>query len=750
MPIRVLAVLCRCAIVISVVFAVLGGAPAQAQSVPFQLRVQQGTNVFVVANGSNVTLSANAVGKATTINLTAIYTGTSTVSVAMPILLGNTDFTLVTSDKYPLKLNPGDSFSVSVNYNPSSTGGAAAQLNIPVAENTTVPGIGATTNNGTITLNLIGTVPNLVVSYFLSSNGNVIPVPAGGTITFPPTLVKSTAQATVIISNRGSGTGVVNSLSVSGKNFQPLGLPLTPFNITPGADVRIGINYTPTQVGTDTGTFQADLGGIPFTATLSGSGIQPGFSYQMLTATDTVPFAPNQTVTVPDTNVGDTSKVTIRVQNTGTAAGVINSLGTTAGPFSISDAPLLPVMLNPDDVMTFTLAYAPTQAGPSTGKLQVGNDLFTLNGTGLGPSLAYAYTSGSTTTVTPNGVVVFSPVQVGASQTVPFTVTNSGTKPATIASVAVSDTHGIFKIQDPPAFPVNLDPGDSLTFNVAFAPNTTGLATANLLVNSASFTLDGSGTPPPPLPGVQFTGASGNVEPQSQPAVGLTLAGPYPLPLNGTLSLAVTSAAFTPDPAIQFSTGTRVVPFTIPANSTQAQFANGANQIRLQTGSTAGTITLTAALSTPSGLDVTPPTPPALTLTVPPSTPHLISIVQRTSTTNGFILNVTGFSTTRSLSKLNFQFRVSSDVTAPSSLVTLDVSAAATNWYSSTAAQQFGGQFSITVPFTLTGTGALATPTTTSSSSSTPPSTLISKIQSVSVTATNDQGTSNAVSTPIQ
>jgi ASPM-SPD-2-Hydin domain-containing protein len=754
LPIRFLFATCRTAIVLGLILLAMSGVPVSAQSFPFELRVKQGNNVFLVPNGASVTMVANAVGQTQSLNFTATYTGVTSVSIAQaPALLGNTDFTVELDDKYPLKLNPQGQFSFKVTYKPSTAATASAQVGANYLEAAPPGTTGTTAIAGSVTLNLTGTAPSLSVNYFLTANGNVVAVAPGGSVQFPPTLVNTTAQATIIIANHGSGAGTVNSISISGTAFQPLGLPLLPVSIPTGTDVRFAITYAPTQVGADTGSLAIDLGGIVFNVGLTGSSIQSKFQYQLLTASDTIPFAPNQVVALPDTNVGETSSATIRVQNAGSAPGTLSNVGTTAGPFAITDAPLLPATLNPQDVLTFTLSFAPVQAGKATGKLRIGNDLFDLTGSGLGPNLVFSYVSGTTTNVQAGGAVIFSPIQVGSSSSVPFTVMNSGTKPATIATVAVGDTHGIYQLQDLPDFPVTLNSGDSVTFTIVFAPATTGFANATLQINSQLFALSGSGTPPPPLPAIQFTGASGTVDPQSQPAVGLTLAAPYPLALNGTLTISITSASFTPDPSIQFSTGSKTVSFTIPANSTQAVFANSANQIRLQTGTTAGSISIAAALTTQSGLDVTPAPPPILTLTVLPSAPHIVSAVARTATSSSFTVLVTGFSTTRSLSKLNFQFTVTSDVTAPTSQLSLDVSAAATNWYSSASAQPFGGQFSVTVPFTLQSTGTLTTTTsgsgTGTTSGSTTPS-LVSKIQSVAVTAINEQGTSNSLNTPIQ
>jgi large repetitive protein len=712
-------------------------ALALAQSADFQLRIAEGSNVFVVPNGSTLTLASSAVGQPSTATLTAIYVGTTGAQInSQPTLLGSTTFTVSSLPALPLTLLPGDSFTLTVQFTATSAAATSAQLNVPFLEaqatSTGVPGA----VSGLIQLNLQGTSPSLGVSYALTSNGNVLPVTNGGSLVFPATLVNTTASATVVIANQGSATGTVNSISVAGSAFQPQGLPLPPFSIAAGTAVTFTIIYSPTQVQTDSGTLNINLGGNSFSATLTGSGINFQYSYQMITATGSVAFSPSQPVSLPDTLVGNTSSVTVKVQNAGTAPGTVATISTTNGPFTVTNLPLLPVTLKPNDILTFTLNFTPTQTGKNTGNLQVGNDLFSLAGNGLGPNLTFSYGSAPATVVPGGGMVIFSPLQVGQTASLPFTVTNSGTTVGHVASIAVADTQGIFTLTNLPPLPATMNPGDTFTFKISFAPATTGFSTSTLQIDTQTFTLSGSGTPPPSLPAVQFTGASGTVNPFSQPAIGLSLASPYTIDVSGTLTISMATAGLNPDPAVQFGTGGQKVGFTIPANSTSAVFASGGNQILVQTGTTAGTITVTAALATTAGLNLTPSPAPAVTLTVASSAPTILEAALASESTTGFTLQVVGFSTIHSLTSLNFQFTTTSGVSAANASVPVDVLAAATNWYASATSQPFGGQFSISIPFSLTQ----------SSSSSTSP---VSLIQSVTITASNSQGTSNSLSTPI-
>ena len=295
----------------------------------------------------------------------------------------------------------------------------------------------------------------------------------------------------------------------------------------------------PPQVQTDTGTLNINLGGNTFTATLTGSGINFQYSYQMLTSTGSVSFLPNQPLSLPDTAVGNISSVTIKVQNTGTAAGSISGVATTGTAFALTDLPITPVTLKPNDIVTFTLNFAPTQTGKNTGTLRVGNDLFSLAGNGLGAKLDFSYGTTVVTVVQSGGAVIFSPLQVGQTTSLPFKVTNDGTTVGQVSSIAVADTHGIFTLTNLPALPITLNPGASFTFNISFSPATTGFSTSTLQIDTQSITLSGSGTPPPSLPAVQFTGASGAVAAFSQPAIGLSLASPYALTVTGTLTISI-------------------------------------------------------------------------------------------------------------------------------------------------------------------------------------------------------------------
>jgi len=722
------------------VLALFTASLALAQTFPLQMVAVSGSTVITLANGQQVPF-VSSVGVPLTVQVTATYAGSGTINIKQaPQVLGSNEFTDALSGTLPITLTPGQSFSFSLTFTPTSAVEATAIFNLPFTE--TVPTAGSNTptvNSNAINLSLVGSAASYVLSYIKA--GNVIPLANGQTIQFDPQPINTTVTLTLNISDNGSADGEVTGLSISGKDFQFIGKPLLPVGISPSQPLQVGIEYTPTAVEADTGQVTINLvDGTSRTVNLAGSGTAPTLVYTVIQNGKSTTVTPNGAITFPNTNVGSSASIEIRVQNTGNATATVNSVSAVGQGFSVSQPPVLPQTLATNASFNFTIAFSPTSPGTVNGQLLVGTDLFTLAGTGLGSNLQFSYVaSGTTLVIGTNGInaVVFSPVQVTKSGSIPFTVTNNGTVATVISNIAVAGTNSPFSITGGPALPKTLAPGGSFSFTVNFAPTTTSLASDTLLINTTAIPLSGSGTAPPPLPAYTISGPSGNVAAQSQPSVSLKLASPYPVALNGVLTLT-TSGALTADPAVQFQTQGRTVAFTIPANGTVANFAGQGTQIGLQTGTVASTITLSPTFTTAAGdIPLTPANPTTLQFAVPAAAPVLIAASEVSSNASSVVLSFTGYSTTRTLTALNLQFTAAAGFNLASSQITVDLTQAAQVWFSSTTSPSFGGQFTVTVPFTFAGT----VPTG---------KTLIGTIASVSATITNEVGTSNSVSSPIQ
>jgi len=723
--------------------AVLLAPLASGQAVPFLFRVQQDNNVFAVANGASLSLGAPAIGKSASLKISATYLGlTSATFTRLPEIFGSQDFSATAqgpggSSLLGLTLKPNESVTLDVSYVAATSTRTLAQVDFPFTEAPLPPATIAQT--GLILFGLVGTSPELSVSYALEADSNISPVPPGGSILFPDTVVNATSTALLIVTNRGSAPGELKSITVSGSSaFQLTALPLLPGFLASAADVRLGLRYRPRQVGSDSGSLQITFGETTYTATLQGTATGSLLTYELVQDESAQPILPNQLLTVPDTAVGERSTLTIRVRSAGIVDAVISAFSVSGTAFQLGDVPFTPLTLASGDSRTFTVVFAPTQPGRVTGRLRVGADSFDLAGTGIGARLVYSYrTSAGTTTVLPGATVIFSPLQTGQTAAIEFSVQNTGTAPATLSSIAVAELRSPFSVANLPALPLSLAQDATVRFTVRFAPVASGFSTGTLRVDAQSFGLSGFADPPPALPAYSFQGASGSQQPLQQPSVGLTLGSSYPLPLTGTLTMTIEPEAFTPDPAVQFSTGGRTVSFTIPANTTRAQFANGSNEIRLQTGTVAGTIVLTPSFATQAGFDLTPETPQSLRLTVPPGPPRLLAAQVTSITATGFVVQLTGYATTRTLSKLDFQFTAAPNINVTGTTVSINVELIAETWFRGATSLNFGGQFTVALPFTLTATG-----TTVQSP--------LEVLASFTATLSNERGTSNSLTTPIR
>jgi hypothetical protein len=216
-----------------------------------------------------------------------------------------------------------------------------------------------------------------------------------------------------------------------------------------------------------------------------------------------------------------------------------------------------------------------------------------------------------------------------------------------------------------------------------------------------------------------FTGPS-TAAPGSQPTLNFQFSQGYPVPVTATFTLSnapLTSGGVT-DPAVQFASGGTTYNVTVPANSTTAI------PVQLQTGTLAGTITVTASLSA-GGVDITPSTLAPVVINVPPSPPVITSVsLLRSGTT--LTVTVQGYSSSRDMQSAAFHFTGASGSLLANPDVTVQLNTAFNAWYSQTISNQYGSAFSYVQTFNLSQDA--------------------STIGSVSVTLSNSVGASNTES----
>ncbi len=234
------------------------------------------------------------------------------------------------------------------------------------------------------------------------------------------------------------------------------------------------------------------------------------------------------------------------------------------------------------------------------------------------------------------------------------------------------------------------------------------------------------------LPAITLA-APDDSESAQQPTVSVSLPNPYPVPITGVLTLTFTANTSIPrvsgravdDPAVQFSTGSRRVTYTIAPGETQARFGETRDrELFLSTGTVAGAISVSGTVRVGT-TELSLAEPLQKTITVATARPVVTSLIVAPAA-GGLAVTISGYSNTRELSQASFAFAAISGSTLASSEVTLNLASVFSGWYSSTASIASGSQFTITIPFTITGD--------------------VNAIASVAVTLTNSKGKSAAVS----
>lgn len=430
-----------------------------------------------------------------------------------------------------------------------------------------------------------------------------------------------------------------------------------------------------------------------------------------------------QLITIADTQVGQTSQVTVNVLNAGSSTAPVPTVSVTGVGFQIANLLPFPGLISPQAELTFTLQFTPVNSGLASGLLKIDNALFQISSNGLGAqySLNVQIAGAPSIGEADNSFIDFPSTVVGTQASAIFTISNLGNEPLTISNIAASGND--FTVGALPQLPFVLQPNQTSTFSVSFAPDSLAILTGALLVSGHVYTLRGSGSAPPAPSTLQFSGVPSQVSPLQQPSISLQLAQPYPYNITGQLSLSFASTSFVDDPSIQFASGGRTVSFSIPANSTNALFGTN-TKIPFQSGTVAGTVTFSAVLMV-QNVNITP-VAPTTTVVVPPGPPQIQRIDLGNQTTTSFQVLITGYASTRQVSQLQFQFAPAPGATLQSQTLSVDTTSPFNTWYQSTGSQQYGSQFTVSVTILVSGK--------------------ITDVQSATITAANSQGTSSPVS----
>jgi len=344
--------------------------------------------------------------------------------------------------------------------------------------------------------------------HVLGFGSPVTPPLTGSATAFPTTTVGSTSQRTVTLTATDAIT--LSSLRSSSAQFT-IGTPsrALPATLAAGQTIDVPITFAPTQTG--------PIGGTLTATTSTGKTADFGLSGSGQAATAQLSVSP-PLVSFGGTAVGGHLSGSATFTNVGGAPLTINAVHLPSAPFGASGVPAVGSTIAPGASVTVTVTFDPTAPGTF-------EDAIGLDTTGGNDAVGLSGSAGSAGVLEIRSETNdYGAVVVGQRATKSFTVSNTGGVPVTITK-SKPPTGGAFAATTTLAEGTTIDPGQTLTESVTFAPNAAGALSGTWSINGD----DSTG-----LHQVQFTG-TGSVPAPATPA--WTLNGNATLPSAGVLKL---------------------------------------------------------------------------------------------------------------------------------------------------------------------------------------------------------------------
>jgi len=391
--------------------------------------------------------------------------------------------------------------------------------------------------------------------------------------------------------------------------------------------------------------------------------------------------------TVP---AGDRIDTTFRLRNTGSASILLYGLNVAGHGFSFAVLPVLPVNLAGGSFVEFAVRFEPDTAGSYSAYLNINGARYSiLFGTAAAAATLSVRNGNTEQSVTGGQMIDFGAVARDTSASRRFTVANPTDQPLAIATLSVSGA--AFRGPAGAQTPLTLKPGESASFDVTFEPRTSGVHEGILQLERRQYALRGTGIEPVfPKPRIIAEPATFTGGQQAKLTIRLETAASAPG--SGELSLEFRSgvAGSANDPAVLFpATGTRKIAFTVSKGEDTARFGTRV-ETEVQTGTTAGTLILTARLGThteQAAFDVTPGL-------------VKIDLLRTVRAASGLDVEITGFDTSHTASRLAFRFIDRDGAVVAPGEIAVDTAGAFRSFFETSA---FGGLFKVHAVFPVTG-----------------------------------------------
>jgi hypothetical protein len=293
---------------------------------------------------------------------------------------------------------------------------------------------------------------------------------------FGEVTVGQTETQELVLTNTGETTATISSISVSGAEFtvSPVNLPVT---LASGQSVALTVTFAPAASGWEGGkiTVSSTAENATLAIVIAGTGV----TSQALTATPS-------SLAFGQVSMGSSATNPVVIVNSSSSSVTISGVQAVGGGFSIN-APPASMTLASGQSMTLSVTFTPQSAGVASGSIFLVGPRLNIPITGTGFTIGQLTVSPAT--------LSFGNVAVGSQTTQPSSITATGGS-VTISSDSSSNSQ--FSITGL-SLPVTLNSGQSVAFDVVFAPSQTGsqsstLSFASNASSQGSESLSGTGT----------------------------------------------------------------------------------------------------------------------------------------------------------------------------------------------------------------------------------------------------------------
>jgi len=178
------------------------------------------------------------------------------------------------------------------------------------------------------------------------------------TLGFGSVVDGTTASQTITITNTGTASVTVSSVTLSGTTFTITGVS-TPLTIGAGQSVTFTVSFKPSGTSTASGTISITSNAENFAVDLSGTGV----------AADPTIAANTSSLSFGNVTVNTSASQPVVLTNTGNANLNITSVSASGAGFSASGGSN--VTLAPNQSTSVTVTFDPTAAGSVTGGLTI-------------------------------------------------------------------------------------------------------------------------------------------------------------------------------------------------------------------------------------------------------------------------------------------------------------------------------------------------------------------------------------------